>query len=115
MPPDSTIPPLVRVLALALRVRASAACIFQQSLGWIVVWSRREISFRNETAEAVRAIDDPLESKAALLEQALANDPPAVRREILSAYREMHCRTERHAAALRIQLPLSLQQDNSST
>ena len=99
---------LVKILALLARLRA-AACPFPSSLSLLGGWTREAITDRNKAATAASAIDDPLESRFALLEKALANDPPAVRREILAAYREVHARSERAAAELRIQIPLALQ------
>lgn len=102
--------PLIKILALVQRLTSSALCAaIPNSLVLLRDWGREAITERNTAADTATTIDDPLEQRYALLEQALANDPPSIRNEILEAYREVRARTAAHAEQLRIQIPLSLQ------
>jgi hypothetical protein len=105
--PLPQIHPAVKSLRLLQRLQACTP-LFETSFRWLAKWWRDMVDRLNRAAEAAQAIDDPLERRRAKIEQALANDPPALRREILAALDEVHARSESRAAELRVQLPLCL-------
>lgn len=105
--------PLSRINALVSRMRtAFPECAVSLSL--LGQWILEQLGLQRRWSCDARAIDDPLEAalvtfEAALptLKGALANDPPARRREvmtaahaILHAARETHRRTEALAAEI---------------
>lgn len=100
--------PLVNILA-CIRRMIEAGCPFPSCLTLLWGWAHESIAERNAAAVRALAIDDPLERAAALIELALRNDAPALRRQILAVIAEVHRRTEEQAAELRVQIPLALQ------
>ena len=96
--------PPVLILRL-VRWLQRAGCPFGCSLEVIAEQAESEIAERNHAADAARRIDDPLERKHAQIERALANDSPALRREILAAVAQVHAATEAQAKRLRIEHP----------
>ena len=102
-----TTKPTVIILALVRRLHA-AGCSFALSLGLIAEATHQEIAQRNAAADEASAIDMRIAAIQVKLEQALANDPPRLRREILAVVAEFHARERALAASLRVQLPLSL-------
>lgn len=99
--------PTLFILALVRRMQA-AGCSFALSLGLIVEAAHREVDERNAAADEATAIDARMASIQGKLEQALANDPPRLRREILGVVAEFHRRELALADGLRVQLPLPL-------
>ncbi len=99
--------PIVRIYCLIVRMGASSANVFRHATTLLLGWCVEEADFRNTAAQSASAIDDPIESKRAMIEECLRNDPPHLRRAVLAALDEAHARTEAQAAALRVQLPLT--------
>ncbi len=100
--------PIVYALALTLRGRAAYGFEF---LRRIALNLRAQIRHLHLEAQAVRAIDDAIETRMAKFEAALANDPPALRRELLTALRATHTATETRATALAPTCPEHLLQE----
>ena len=99
--------PTLLIIALVRRLLA-AGCSFALSLGLIEKAARAEIVERNLAATEADAIDALYAGLRGKLERALANDPPALRREILAKVEESHRREHALALSLRVQLPLAL-------
>jgi phage/plasmid-associated DNA primase len=98
-PHAAFIPPILLIRNLAERARG----IFPDvalTLGNIYAWALQQIGLQRKWAEDVRAIDDPLEQNAALIEEVLANDPPAKRRRVKKLLAEVHARSEQRAREL---------------
>ena len=93
------VPPILLIHNCAARVRALFPEI-RQTLTLIVDWSLAQIGLQRKWSEAVRAIDDPLEQNETLIDEVLANDPPAKRRKVRALLEEVHNRTEIHSAEI---------------
>jgi hypothetical protein len=103
------IPPILLIRSLAERAFERFP-EFRLTLGNIREWALQAIGLQRKCAEDTRAIDDPLERSdildriETLAATASRNDPPAVRRqlrracrELRTAYAEIHARTEQVA------------------
>lgn len=98
-------PALLRLLGLIKMMQRTWGALQANCLALLEKWTRHEIAERNAAARRALEIDEPIERIRGLVEVALRNDPPDLRRQILSALDEVHANTETAAAALRIELP----------
>ena len=91
--PAVAVQPIVLILSLALRVRQAFGEVFA-STSRIIIHARAQVALQMAWSRQIRAIDDPLEALEPLLRKALENDSPAIRCQILAAWRETHRRSE---------------------
>lgn len=113
--------PVVRILLLA-RLLGQRFTVVRQSASWLCQWALEALEWLRGRSGEARAVDDEIEIAVGrlrahwpLLERALANDAPALRRQILADLEQVvhaaeaaHAKSERLGATLQPKIPDAL-------